>query len=309
MRSRGQKSKYSRGRSCRTVSVGELSPAARSVLRQASHFSIVSMRRSSWRSMQASTSAAVVGMRSAISGLELRTTARAMVAKTPTPSSSGCARMARTYCVTRSGCQRSSSSPKRTQISSPRCEPQRCRSSSSAARSAAQRCWNCVCLRDCSNAILAFFMPQSAVNSAMASRAACASCGRGECQLTATTRSASVKLSSCALIDAKAKRSRSRRCSLAMCAAMSAKMMTLEGTDCLSSGVAWLSSAISCCCGNSGCWLHSSAMSWSGCCERRAVSIALITEAGKLSSLSRRIFSPDRRLTQPVSGPPPFTSL
>mmetsp|Transcript_58911 Transcript_58911/g.189458 ORF Transcript_58911/g.189458 Transcript_58911/m.189458 type:complete len:300 (-) Transcript_58911:435-1334(-) len=299
MRSRGQKSKYSRGRSSRNGRLAAFAPALRNALRQASHFSVRSMRCKSSRASASLTSAAVAGIFMGTSGLELRTTARAVVAKTATPSSRGCVRIARTYCDTRSGCQRSSSSPKRTQISSPCSEPQRRLSSASAASRAARRCWNCESRCGCSVATRDFRAPQSEVNSAMVRRTELASSGATTCQLTETMRSASAKLSSWSLIVARARCNCSRRLAVPMCAAMSAKITTLAGCR-LSPGATAFSSA------TAAASLHTEA---GGATVSRARRHAATTDGGRLSTLSAKTFSPDRMLTQPLCGPEPFRRL
>mmetsp|Transcript_100411 Transcript_100411/g.284474 ORF Transcript_100411/g.284474 Transcript_100411/m.284474 type:complete len:257 (+) Transcript_100411:978-1748(+) len=197
---------------------------------------------------QLSTCGSVVGISSPATGQSPFTTARDVVATTPTPSNIVCPRMASRYSATRRWCQRSSSSPNRTHVEclSPALPspPQCCRSSALAACSAACMCWSCERALECWTASLATrgapglsswstaIAPESdrvAMNSRSASCIMAVSSGVGVNQLTATTKSVLPSMSAWSLIVRSTCRRRRRRPELVMCAAMSAMTVTRPG--------------------------------------------------------------------------------
>mmetsp|Transcript_105662 Transcript_105662/g.309014 ORF Transcript_105662/g.309014 Transcript_105662/m.309014 type:complete len:250 (+) Transcript_105662:1031-1780(+) len=181
--------------------------------------------------MKVSTCSSVIGMSLSNNLLLWLQLTRAVVMKSPTPSSSGCARIAPMYSATRELCQMSSSSPKRTQTE--RCWPsawpstsQRSRRRPSARPSAAFKCWNCECLSTwctanmCSPALLPSGESLLQVNSSKAIRTLDSSSGVDD-QLTAKRNSAWPGSSFCLWTERRTWQKRSSRACVRMCAAMS----------------------------------------------------------------------------------------
>mmetsp|Transcript_37218 Transcript_37218/g.117269 ORF Transcript_37218/g.117269 Transcript_37218/m.117269 type:complete len:264 (+) Transcript_37218:1055-1846(+) len=199
-------------------------PRERYCCRHFAHSSFLSMRTPWFALMNLSTCSSLTGMSLSTSLRFWLQFTRAVVTKTPTPSSIVCARIAPTYSATRQLCQMSSSSPNMTQTDGqpsgrdPRV--QRSLSVSSALARAARRCWNCV--------FRPIWWTASMLGLATLPTTLCTSSSNSsvEDQLRENTNSVSLVTISWLFTERRTSRKRFSRDLVPMCAAMS-PMMTI----------------------------------------------------------------------------------